>query len=55
MEKFRVLQGYVDVDYARNLNQRKSTTGYVLTVAVSLVGRQSCKIQLLFQQKKQST
>jgi len=34
---FRVLQGYVDADYARDLNQRRSTTGYVLTVAECVI------------------
>jgi len=56
MGKTRLLQGYVDADYARDLDQRKSTTGYVFTVAgASSVGRQSCKIQLLFQRQKRST
>ena len=33
MRKPKVLQGYVDVDYARDLDQRRSTMGYVFTVA----------------------
>ena len=33
MRKPRVLQGHVDADYAGNLDQRRSTTGYVFTVA----------------------
>jgi len=28
-----VLQGYVDTDYARDLDQQRSTTSYVLTLA----------------------
>jgi len=32
-EKPRVLQGYVDADYAGDLDQRRCTTGYVFTVA----------------------
>ena len=46
----RVLQGYVDADYAGDLDQQKSTTRYVFTIAECvIVGRQNCKIQLLFQ------
>ena len=29
----KVLQGYIDVDYAGDLNQRRFTTDYVFTVA----------------------
>jgi len=32
MGKPRLLQGYVNADYARDLNQRRSTTGYMFTV-----------------------
>ena len=32
-EKPKVLQGYDDADYARDLDQRRSTMGYVFTVA----------------------
>ena len=31
--KPKELQGYVDADYAGDLDQRRSTMGYVLTVA----------------------
>ena len=31
--KPRVIQGYVDTDYARDLDQRRSTIGYVFIVA----------------------
>jgi len=44
-----ILQGYVDVDYVRDLDQQRFMTGYVFTIAeCPLVGRQSCKIQFLF-------
>ena len=33
MRKPRLLQGYVDADYMGDLDQRRSTTGYVFTVA----------------------
>jgi len=36
-EKLRVLQGYVDADYTRDLNQRRSATGYVFTVAKPVI------------------
>ena len=45
--ELRLLQGYVDADYAGDLDQRKSTMAH--SMSVSLVGRQSCKIQLFFQ------
>jgi len=32
-EKPKVLQGYVNADYAEDLDQRRSTTDYVFTVA----------------------
>jgi len=35
--KLRVLQGYVDVDYAGDLDQRRFTTGYVFTVAECVI------------------
>ena len=31
--KPKLLQGYVDVDYARDLDQQRSMTGYVFTIA----------------------
>jgi len=34
---FRVLQGYVDANYAGDLNQRRSTTDYVFTVAECVI------------------
>ena len=33
MGKLRLLQSYVDADYVGDLDQRRSTTGYVFTVA----------------------
>jgi len=41
--KPRVLQGYIDADYARDLDQRKSTTGNVFTVAKCVI---SWKVEL---------
>ena len=35
--KPRVLQGYVDADYAGELDQRKSTTDYVFTLAECVI------------------
>jgi len=35
--KPKVLQGYVDADYAGDFNQRRSTTNYVFTVAECIV------------------
>jgi len=35
--KPRLLQGYIDADYAGDLNQRKSTTGYMFTVAECVI------------------
>jgi len=35
--KFRLLQDYVDTDYARDLDQRRSMTGYVFTVAECVI------------------
>ena len=51
MKKPRVLQGYVDADYAEDLDQRRFMTGYVYTLAECIlsVGKQSCKKLLLFQ------
>ena len=42
--KPRVLQGYVDADYAGDLDQRRCTTGYVFTVAECVI---SWKAKLL--------
>ena len=36
-EKPKVLQGYVNADYARDLDQRRSTTGYIFTVAECII------------------
>ena len=36
MRKPKILQGY-DASYARDLDQRKSTTGYIFTVLESVV------------------
>ena len=35
--KPRVLQGYVDANYARDLDQRGSTTDYVFTIAECVI------------------
>jgi len=35
--KLRVLQGYIDADCARNLDQRESTIGYVFMVAECVI------------------
>jgi len=54
--KPRLLQGYVDADYAGDLDQRKSTTSYVNTVAECVISwKAELKIQLLFQRQKRST
>jgi len=52
MGKRRVLQGYVDADYAWDLDQRRFATGYVLTVAECVI---RWKAKLLFQWQRQST
>jgi len=36
-EKPKVLQGYVDINFAGDLNQRRSMTSYVFTVAKYIV------------------
>jgi len=38
-----LLQGYVDIDYARDLDQQKFTVGYVFTVAQCVI---SWKVEL---------
>ena len=35
--KSMLLQGYVDADYAGDLDQRRSMTGYVFTVAECVI------------------
>jgi len=35
--KPRLLQGYIDADYVKDLDQRRSTTGYVFTVAECVI------------------
>ena len=35
--KPRVLQGYIEADYVRDLDQRRSTTGYMFTVAKCVI------------------
>jgi len=35
--KSRLLQGYVDADYAEDLDQRSSTTGYMFIVAECVI------------------
>jgi len=35
--KPRLLQGYIDVDYVGDLDQRGSTTGYVFTVVECII------------------
>jgi len=37
MGKSKLLQGYVDTDYARDLDQRRSTTGFMFTVAECVI------------------
>jgi len=37
MEKPRILQGYVDADYTRDLDQRRSTTSYVFIVTECVI------------------
>ena len=41
--KPRLLQGYIDADYAGDLDQRRSTTGYMFTVAECAI---SWKVEL---------
>jgi len=43
MGKSRVLQGYIDADYVWDLDQRRSTTGYVFIEAECVI---SWKIEL---------
>ena len=49
------LVGYVDSDYAGDLDKRRSTTGYVFTLAKGPVGGQRYNQQQLCQQLRQST
>ena len=41
IRKLRLLQGYVDADYAGDLDQRRSMTGYMFTVAKCLISWKS--------------
>ena len=41
--KLRLLQCYVDADYVGNLDQERSTTGYVFTIAECII---SWKVEL---------
>ena len=41
--KLRILQGYINADYASDLDQRRSTTSYVFTVAECVI---SWKVKL---------
>jgi len=38
-----VLQGYIDADYARDLDQQRSTTSYIFTIAECII---SWKVKL---------
>jgi len=35
--KFRLQQGYVDADYAGDLDQQRCTAGYVFTIAEYII------------------
>ena len=51
--KSRLLQGYVDADYARDLDQQRSTTSYVFTVAGCVINWKAVyKIQFCSFNKK---
>lgn len=50
-----MLAGYTDSNMARDLDHRKSTSGYVMTLqVVQCLGSQGCRSKLHFLQMKQS-
>ena len=54
--KPRLLQSYVDADYAGDLDQRRSTMGYVFTIAEYIISwKVELQEQLLFQRQRRGT
>ena len=54
--KPRVLQSYVDADYARDLDQRRSMTGYVFTIVEYTVSwKAELQDTMTLSTKRQST